>query len=184
MVGDTVFLDRNGDKAPFTPDNILGIAHSRFQDDTGLELHALGELEFFLLRDGKDEYYEPDKQTGYSPDRNSWGTMVAAQNVLYQARAAGASAEEIARAERCDALHPGYGFLSENADFCQAVMDAGITFIGPPPAIMRRLGNKVEARALAIESDVPVMPATEPLPHDGAEITRLASDKSLRTCTR
>jgi glutamine synthetase len=59
------FIDRHGELAPFTPDNVLHIAHERFQERTGLELHALGELEFFLLRDGGDEYFTPAKQTGY-----------------------------------------------------------------------------------------------------------------------
>ncbi|MBT8068731.1 MAG: pyruvate carboxylase [Gammaproteobacteria bacterium] len=80
----------------------------------------------------------------------------------------------IAKQSGADAIHPGYGFLSENPDFARLCSESGITFIGPSPEIMRRLGNKVEARALAIKADVPVMPATEPLPHDGAEITRLA----------
>ncbi len=59
------FLDKDGNKSPFTPDNILGIAHERFQERTGYELHSLGELEFFLLREGKEEYFTPAKQTGY-----------------------------------------------------------------------------------------------------------------------
>jgi pyruvate carboxylase len=82
----------------------------------------------------------------------------------------------IAKLSGADAIHPGYGFLSENPDFAHRCAESGITFIGPPPEIMRRLGNKVEARRLAIEADVPVMPATDPLPHDGAEITRVASE--------
>ena len=82
----------------------------------------------------------------------------------------------IAKQSGADAIHPGYGLLSENPDFAQLCAESGITFIGPSPAIMRRLGNKVEARALAIEADVPVMPATQPLPDDGAEIKRLANE--------
>ncbi len=82
----------------------------------------------------------------------------------------------IAKLSGADAIHPGYGFLSENPDFAHLCAESGITFIGPSPEIMRRLGNKVEARALAIEADVPVMPATRPLPDDGREITRLAGE--------
>ncbi len=82
----------------------------------------------------------------------------------------------IAQLSGADAIHPGYGFLSENPDFARMCAEANITFIGPTPETMRRLGNKVEARALAIEADVPVMPATEPLPHDGAEVVRLANE--------
>ena len=59
------FLDRDRKMAPFTPDNILGIAHNRFKKTTGMELHALGELEFFLLREGGNEYFSPQKHTGY-----------------------------------------------------------------------------------------------------------------------
>ena len=82
----------------------------------------------------------------------------------------------IAKKSGADAIHPGYGFLSENPDFARLCAESGITFIGPTPEIMRRLGNKVEARALAVEADVPVMPATEPLPHDGAAIVALANE--------
>ena len=85
----------------------------------------------------------------------------------------------IAKKSGADAIHPGYGFLAENPDFAQRCAESGITFIGPSPEIMRRLGNKIEARALAIEADVPVMPATKLLPHDGAEISRLASEIGL-----
>ena len=49
-----------------------------------------------------------------------------------------------------DAVHPGYGFLSERADFAQACQDAGIRFIGPSPEVVRKMGDKVEARAIAI----------------------------------
>ncbi|MEO0997140.1 MAG: pyruvate carboxylase [Pseudomonadota bacterium] len=79
-----------------------------------------------------------------------------------------------ALATGCDAVHPGYGFLSENPDFAQRCASEGITFIGPSPDVMRRLGNKVEARRLAVEADVPVMPATEPLPDDIDACTGLA----------
>jgi glutamine synthetase len=59
------FLDRDGQLAPFTPDNILTIAHQRFRERTGLELHALGELEFFLVREGGPENFAAVRQTGY-----------------------------------------------------------------------------------------------------------------------
>jgi len=73
-----------------------------------------------------------------------------------------------------DAIHPGYGFLSESPEFAEACAAAGITFIGPSPNTMRQLGNKVAARNLAISAGVPVMPATDPLPNDEAQIKRLA----------
>ena len=73
-----------------------------------------------------------------------------------------------------DAVHPGYGFLSENPAFAEACAEAGILFIGPTPEIMRRLGNKVTARDLAVSAGVPVMPATPPLPVDERAAARLA----------
>ncbi|HUT77501.1 MAG TPA: glutamine synthetase family protein [Polyangia bacterium] len=59
------FLDRSGRQAQFTPDNILSIAHDRFRERTGLELWALGELEFFLIGENRGEHYTPPKQAGY-----------------------------------------------------------------------------------------------------------------------
>lgn len=70
---------------------------------------------------------------------------------------------EVAREERVDAIHPGYGFLSENADFAEAVAAAGIRFVGPSPDTIRRVGGKLEARALAESVDVPVVPGSGPL---------------------
>ncbi|MGU7782259.1 pyruvate carboxylase [Burkholderia sp. PU8-34] len=81
----------------------------------------------------------------------------------------------VARQAKVDAIHPGYGFLSENPNFAQAVIDAGIRWIGPAPDVMRTLGNKVAARNAAIAAGVPVMPATAPLPHDLDECKRLAA---------
>jgi pyruvate carboxylase len=80
----------------------------------------------------------------------------------------------IAREAHVDAIHPGYGFLSENPEFARACAAAGILFIGPTPDTMRMLGNKVAARNLAIAAGVPVMPATPPLPTDIQECSRLA----------
>jgi pyruvate carboxylase len=82
----------------------------------------------------------------------------------------------VARESHVDAIHPGYGFLSESPEFAEACAAAGIIFIGPAPQTMRTLGNKVAARNLAISVDVPVMPATNPLPDDHAEIKRLAAE--------
>ncbi len=80
----------------------------------------------------------------------------------------------VARSARVDAIHPGYGFLSENPDFAQACEDAGIIFVGPPPEVMRQLGSKVAARELAQRAGVPVVPATGALPDDMAEVRRAA----------
>ncbi len=81
----------------------------------------------------------------------------------------------IAQQARVDAIHPGYGFLSENPDFAEACARAGIVFIGPRPAVMRELGNKVAARALAEQVGVPVVPATGALPDDPESCRQLAA---------
>jgi pyruvate carboxylase len=82
----------------------------------------------------------------------------------------------IAREANADAVHPGYGFLSENPQFAEACAAANIIFVGPTPDTMRSLGNKVAARNLAIAAGVPVMPATPPLPNDDAAIVKLANE--------
>jgi pyruvate carboxylase len=81
----------------------------------------------------------------------------------------------IARETGVDAIHPGYGFLSESPDFAQACLDAGIAFIGPRPETMRELGDKVSARGVAVAANVPVVPASGPLPSDEAEIRAIAA---------
>ena len=75
-----------------------------------------------------------------------------------------------------DAIHPGYGFLSEKPEFAEAIIAAGMTWIGPPVEVMRSLGNKVSAREMAVAAGTPVMPATGPLPEDEKEITKLAAE--------
>ncbi|XP_066282622.1 pyruvate carboxylase, mitochondrial-like isoform X1 [Branchiostoma lanceolatum] len=68
---------------------------------------------------------------------------------------------QIAKENDVDAIHPGYGFLSERSDFAQAVVDAGIRFVGPAPEIVRKMGDKVEARQIAIAAGVQVVPGTD-----------------------
>ena len=70
----------------------------------------------------------------------------------------GAAIVAAARMHGADAVHPGYGFLAENADFAQAVQDAGLTWIGPPPAAMRAMGNKAAAKRLLAGRGVPLLP--------------------------
>jgi acetyl-CoA/propionyl-CoA carboxylase biotin carboxyl carrier protein len=67
----------------------------------------------------------------------------------------------IAKRSGADAIHPGYGFLSENADFAQSVMDAGLTWIGPSPDAIRALGNKVTARQIAVRAGAPLVAGSE-----------------------
>lgn len=66
----------------------------------------------------------------------------------------------VAKENRVDAIHPGYGFLSERADFAQACVDSGIRFIGPSPRVVHQMGDKVAARQAAIEANVPIVPGT------------------------
>ena len=80
----------------------------------------------------------------------------------------------IARDARADAVHPGYGFLSENPEFAEACIEAGLVFVGPPPEVMRLLSSKLEARRLAVQSGLEVMPASGPLPRDGTQMRREA----------
>src|SRR3989338_6622271 len=68
---------------------------------------------------------------------------------------------QIAKKARVDAIHPGYGFLSENAEFAEAVIKAGIIFIGPHPETIRLMGNKVTARQIMQEAGVPTTPGSQ-----------------------
>ena len=82
----------------------------------------------------------------------------------------------IAKEVGADAIHPGYGFLSENPDFVDACNAAGIIFIGPDSEVMRSLGNKVSARKAAQAAKVPVVPATEALPDDYDTAAKMAAE--------
>ncbi len=82
----------------------------------------------------------------------------------------------IARESGADAIHPGYGLLSESPEFVDACEEAGIIFIGPKAETMRSLGNKVAARKMAIANDVPVVPATDPLPNNLDVCAKMAEE--------
>jgi len=82
----------------------------------------------------------------------------------------------VAKASGTDAIHPGYGLLSENPDFVDACAQNGITFIGPKADTMRALGDKASARRVAVEAGVPVIPATQVLGDDMAAIKKEAAE--------
>ncbi|XP_034178667.1 pyruvate carboxylase isoform X1 [Osmia lignaria lignaria] len=83
---------------------------------------------------------------------------------------------KVAKENDVDAIHPGYGFLSERSDFAEAVINAGMRFIGPSPKVVQQMGDKVAARVAAIEAGVPIVPGT-----DGPVTT---SDEAMEFCIK
>jgi len=81
----------------------------------------------------------------------------------------------VAKEKNIDAIHPGYGFLSENDAFAQACLDAGILWIGPKPGVMRALGDKMAAKSIALKANVPIVPAS-----DGAIPNYAAAEKFVK----
>jgi acetyl-CoA/propionyl-CoA carboxylase biotin carboxyl carrier protein len=86
---------------------------------------------------------------------------------------------DVARTSGADSVHPGYGFLSENADFAQAVIDAGLTWIGPPPQAIRDLGDKVSARHIAQRAGAPQVEGTPDPVQNADEIVEFARTHGL-----
>jgi len=82
---------------------------------------------------------------------------------------------EVAKRFNIDAIHPGYGFLSENAEFAQMALDAGIIFIGPPPSAIKSMGDKTEARRLVKNAGVPIVPGTDLPIKNGEEAIEFAN---------
>ncbi len=85
----------------------------------------------------------------------------------------------VAKESDADAVHPGYGFLSENAHFAQAVIDAGLTWIGPPPDAIRALGDKVSARKIAAKAGAPLVAGTQDPVEGHEEVTAFAKEHGL-----
>jgi acetyl-CoA/propionyl-CoA carboxylase biotin carboxyl carrier protein len=111
-------------------------------------------------------YADPDRDAPFvrlADEAFALGGSTAAESYLDFDKVIGA-----ARKAGADAIHPGYGFLSENAGFAQAVIDAGITWIGPTPQAIRDLGDKVTARHIAMRAGAPLVPGT-PDPVSGPE---------------
>lgn len=113
------------------------------------------------------------------PDRHSLAVRSADEWVLLEGYSPAETYLDVeaiigaAKATGCEAIHPGYGFLSERPDFAEACAEAGLTFIGPPPEALRLLGDKATARRLAREHDVPVVPGYEG-PDDDESLLREA----------
>ncbi|HEY8295210.1 MAG TPA: biotin carboxylase N-terminal domain-containing protein, partial [Micrococcaceae bacterium] len=85
----------------------------------------------------------------------------------------------IAARSGADAVHPGYGFLSEDADFAQSVLDAGLIWIGPSPEAIRLLGNKISARAIALRVGAPLAPGSDSPVESAADVRRFAEQHGL-----
>ncbi|PLP60110.1 pyruvate carboxylase [Mesorhizobium loti] len=143
----------------------IAIRVFRAANELGLKTVAIWaeEDKYSLHRFKADESYQVGRGPWLAKDMGPIEAYLSIDEVIRVAKLSGA-----------DAIHPGYGLLSESPEFAEACVANGITFIGPKPETMRRLGNKVAARNLAIEVGVPVVPATDPLPDDAEEIKKLA----------
>jgi len=86
---------------------------------------------------------------------------------------------QIAKESKSDAVHPGYGFLSENAEFAQAVIDAGLIWIGPPPSAIKALGDKVSARKIAAKAGAPLVAGTKDPVKNHDEVIAFAKEHGL-----
>ncbi|MBS3648977.1 pyruvate carboxylase [Pseudaminobacter sp. 19-2017] len=145
----------------------IAIRVFRAANELGLKTVAIWaeEDKYSLHRFKADESYEVGRGSHLAKEMGPIESYLSIDEVIRVAKLSGA-----------DAIHPGYGLLSESPEFAEACAANGITFIGPKPETMRRLGNKVAARNLAIEVGVPVIPATDPLPDDMEEVKRLAAE--------
>ncbi len=143
-----------------------------------------GEIAVRVIRACKDAglqsvavYADPDRDAMHvslADQAFALGGSTAAESYLDIAKVLDAAAKSGA-----DAVHPGYGFLSENADFAQAVIDAGLTWIGPPPDAIRSLGDKVSARHIAQRAGAPQVPGTADPVTGSDEVVAFAKEFGL-----
>ena len=145
----------------------IAIRVFRAANELGIKTVAIWaeEDKLSLHRFKADESYQVGRGPHLAKDMGPIESYLSIEEVIRVAKLSGA-----------DAIHPGYGLLSESPEFVEACNKAGITFIGPTADTMRQLGNKVAARNLAISVDVPVVPATDPLPDDIAQVERMAEE--------
>jgi acetyl-CoA/propionyl-CoA carboxylase biotin carboxyl carrier protein len=143
-----------------------------------------GEIAVRVIRAAKDAglgsvavYADPDRDAPHvrlADEAFALGGSTAAESYLVIDKLLDAAARSGA-----DAVHPGYGFLSENADFAQAVLDAGLTWIGPSPQAIRDLGDKVTARHIALKAGAPLVPGTKDPVEKAEEIVAFAEEHGL-----
>ncbi|USJ28518.1 pyruvate carboxylase [Ensifer adhaerens] len=145
----------------------IAIRVFRAANELGIKTVAIWaeEDKLALHRFKADESYQVGRGPHLARDLGPIESYLSIDEVIRVAKLSGA-----------DAIHPGYGLLSESPEFVDACNKAGIIFIGPKADTMRQLGNKVAARNLAISVGVPVVPATEPLPDDLQEVARMAAE--------
>jgi acetyl-CoA carboxylase, biotin carboxylase subunit len=133
-----------------------------------------GEIALRVIRAARDEGWESIAVYSEADRRALHAVMADESYLLGPAPSAESYLSiprilEVAKEARATHLHPGYGFLSENAAFAQACAEAGIVFIGPPPAAIRTMGDKVSAREVARRAGVPLVPGTDGLSADPRE---------------
>ncbi len=143
-----------------------------------------GEIAVRVIRAAKDAglasvavYADPDRDAPHvrlADEAFALGGTTAAESYLNFDKLLDA-----AKRSGADSVHPGYGFLSENADFAQAVLDAGLTWIGPSPQAIRDLGDKVTARHIATRAGAPLVPGTKEPVKDASEIVAFADEHGL-----
>lgn len=143
-----------------------------------------GEIAVRVIRAAKDAglgsvaiYAEPDADAPHvhlADEAFGIGGNTAAESYLDFGKIL-----EAAEKSGANAIHPGYGFLSENADFAQAVIDAGLIWIGPSPQSIRDLGDKVTARHIAARAQAPLVPGTPDPVKDADEVVAFAKEHGL-----
>ncbi|CPZ34341.1 acetyl/propionyl/methylcrotonyl-CoA carboxylase subunit alpha [Mycobacteroides abscessus] len=143
-----------------------------------------GEIAVRVIRAAKDAglgsvaiYAEPDADAPHvhlADEAFGIGGNTAAESYLDFGKIL-----EAAEKSGANAIHPGYGFLSENADFAQAVIDAGLIWIGPSPQSIRALGDKVTARHIAARAQAPLVPGTPDPVKDADEVVAFAKEHGL-----